>query len=223
MISVVIPVLDEEAEIGPCVESLRGASAAHEVLVVDGGSGDRTRENAAAAGARVLDAPRGRARQQNLGAAAAAGDVLLFLHADMRLPAGGLEAVDALFDDPRVVGGGFHKRYVPQPPLLAAVAWLQNHLRAGWLKNLVGTNAMFVRRDTFEALGGFPETPFMEDVLLCDALKAAGRLEIVPREVEVSARKYTRDGSFRRLARNLWILFQFRALGKTPEELAGQY
>jgi len=194
-----------------------------EVIVVDGGSRDATVERAQGMGATVVPAERGRARQQNAGARRARGDVLLFLHADLRVPVGGLEALEAAMDDPEVVGGGFRKRYVPDGPLLAWIAWVQNRIRAGILGHLVGTNGIFVRRGVFEALGGFPEVPFLEDVLFSDHLREVGKLAILGPRLEVSSRKYRRDGALVRLLRNLWIVVQFRALGRTPEELVEQY
>jgi rSAM/selenodomain-associated transferase 2 len=195
----------------------------HEVLVVDGGSSDGTCERAERAGARVLESPPGRALQMNRGAAAAEGDVLLFLHADLRLAEGGLEMISRCMQDAEVVGGGFTKRYVPSNFYMNAIAWLQNRVRAGIFRDMVGTNAMFVRTGVFQALGGFPEVPFLEDVILSDRLKELGRPALIREPVSVSARKYHREGSLRRSLRNLWIMVQFRALGRSPEQLVRQY
>lgn len=223
MISVVVPVLDDEDEVAGCVRSLARTTLPTEVLVVDGGSRDRSCKVAEGAGARVITSRPGRARQMNRGAEAAEGDVLLFMHADMRLPDGGIERVAAAMADPTVPGGGFFKRYHPSSPLLAALALGHNHLRAAWFRDLVGTNAIFVRRQVFEALGGFPEVPFLEDVLFSDRLKQLGRVAVIRDPVEVSARKYRREGTLARTLRNVWIMVQFRVLGRTPEQLVAQY
>lgn len=218
-----VPTVNEEAEIRACLGSLEGSPVPFEILVVDGGSEDRTRSLAEQAGARVIDAPRGRARQMNRGAELAEGEVLLFLHADLRLPPGALVAVERALREPEVAGGGFFKRYSPSTPLLDGIAWVQNHLRAGWFKDLVGTHAIFVRREVFEALGGYPDLPLLEDVVLSDRLKQVGRVEVLREAVTVSSRKYRRDGTMRRILRNLWIMFQFRILGVSPEVLLEQY
>lgn len=218
-----VPALNEERTIAACLASLAGSAADHEVLVVDGGSEDRTCERAAEAGARVVRCQPGRARQQNAGAREARGEVLLFLHADLALPAGGLDLALEALEREGALGGGFFKRYRPSSSLLAAVAWLQNRVRGQLLGAMVGTNAMFVRRDVFEAMGGFPEEPFLEDVLFSDALNERGRIAWVRQPVTVSARKYLKDGAATRTLRNLWIMFQFRVLGRTPGELLEQY
>jgi rSAM/selenodomain-associated transferase 2 len=223
LISVVIPALDEEAGIESCIRSLAGAVTPYEVLVVDGGSRDATRSRAERAGARVLSSPPGRSVQMNRGAAAAEGSVLLFLHADMQLPPGGLDAVQAVLEDPEVAGGGFYKLYHPTTLLLWLLAWGHNVVRAGWFRDLVGTNAPFVRRSVFEALGGFPAQPFLEDVVFSDRLKEVGKVAIVRVPVRVSARKYLRDGVLRRTFRNIWIMVQFRLFGRSPDQLARQY
>lgn len=223
MISVIIPTLEEAREIEACLDALELGRFSCEVLVVDGGSRDSTRELAERAGARVLESEPGRARQMNRGAEAAEGDVLVFLHADLRLPPGGLELVERCLEDPAVAGGGFTKRYLPSSLFLDLVAWLQNWIRAGLFGDMVGTNAIFLRTEVFRALGGFPEVPFLEDVILSDRLKELGKPALIRQPVTVSARKYHRDGSLRRSLRNIWIMVQFRLLGKTPAELVEQY
>jgi rSAM/selenodomain-associated transferase 2 len=223
LISVIIPVLNEEAEITDCLRSLEQGAFPMEVLVVDGGSQDATCERAEKAGARVLRSPPGRAQQMNFGAEAAEGDVLLFLHVDLRLPPGGVASLVRCMEDPEVSGGGFFKRYLPTSFTLGLVAWLQNWIRASCFGDLVGTNAMFLRTGVFRALGGFPEVPLLEDVLLSDRLKGVGKLALVRDPVVVSSRKYRKDGAWKRTLKNLWIMTQFRLLGRGPEELVRQY
>lgn len=222
MISVILPVLDEEALVAAAVLGVPTRSG-DEVLVADGGSRDATREAAGAAGAVVVEAPRGRALQMNAGAARARGDALLFLHVDVRLPPGALAAVEAALADPAVVGGGFAKVYPGGGPWLAASAWLQNTVRSGLLGHLVGTNAIFVRRTVFEAIGGFAPLPFLEDVVFSDALRARGRVAVLPGPVEVSPRRYHARGTLAAMARNVAIMARYRILGQDPRELAALY
>lgn len=226
MFSVIVPTWNEEIGIRACVESaLREATPEIpiEVLVVDGGSQDRTREIAEARGARVLLGPKGRALQQNFGARHAQGDVLVFLHGDMVLPRGWAEALEKALEDPEVPGGGFFKSYCPSTLGLSLVAFLQNQLRAKVLRHLVGTNAFWVRSQVFWGLGGFPEVPFLEDVIFSDRLRSLPKSHLVEAEVQVSSRKYLREGVLLRTLKNLWILCQFRVLGRSPQELLAQY
>ncbi len=222
-ITVVVPVLDEATGLGACLAAVGPPEPDLEILVVDGGSRDATPEVARARGIPVLASPRGRALQQNAGAARARGEVLVFLHADVRLPSGWREDVRRILADPQVVGGGFPKRYQPCGPSLAASAWLQNRIRSGLLGDFVGTNAIFVRSRVFRELGGFPEVPLLEDVLFSDRMKGRGPVRLARHPVTVSARKYHAEGAFLRMLRNIWIMIQFRILGRSPHRLAGQY
>ena len=183
-LSVVIPALDEAERIETAI---RGAFDAPldlarrrpreptrvEVIVVDGGSSDATRELAAAAGARVLACERGRARQLAAGVRASAGDVVLLLHADTRLPRGWRAAVcDALRDD-RVVGGAFRFRFDERSPVFRFIEF-GARLRSGLWRLPYGDQALFVRRRTLEAIGGIPEVPVMEDLDLVQRHEARG-------------------------------------------------
>ena len=223
MISVIVPTLDEEDKIESCLERLAWPQHAgrFEVIVVDGGSRDRTRE-LAAAHARVLESERGRGVQMNAGARAARGEVLLFLHADTRLAGGSLTAVAQVLEDDRVVGGGFTKLYRDGGWLLGLVARGLNSIRSRWLRHFVGTQAIFVRKRVFDTLGGYRPLRFLEDVDFSDRLRRAGRVALVDLPVEVSARRYQRRGLLRQLAWNAVILALYR-LGMDPERLRGLY
>lgn len=174
MISVVIPTLDEAARVPALLRALRTEPVALETVVVDGGSADGTAETARKAGATlVLSAPRGRGQQMAAGAAAARGEVLLFLHADTLFPAGGLVALDRLLRErPEIVGGNF--------PLLfdgddAFSRWLTVFYagirRLGFY---YGDSGIFVRRDVFERIGGVRPIALMEDYDLVRRLRCAG-------------------------------------------------
>jgi rSAM/selenodomain-associated transferase 2 len=187
-ISVIVPVLDEERCIGGLLAELRGGGFA-EVIVVDGGSRDRTVEIArAACWPRVETAPRGRASQMNTGARIATGEVLLFLHADASLPAGAAAYVEGALADPRVVAGAFRTCHVAEG---ARAPWLHlADLRSRYSRLPYGDQALFVRREAFFRAGGFPEQPLMEDLELSRRLSRLGRIAVVPARVRVSGRRF---------------------------------
>ena len=190
-IGVVIPTLDEEAEIAGALSCLGPSPGELDVVVADGGSRDGT-QALVRDRARLVVAPRGRARQLNHGARAVAGDVLLFLHADCRLPSGALEAIKAALANPDVVGGAFHKRFDPPSVLLrhARIRTAMWH-RLGYV---FGDQAMFVRRRSFEQLGGFREDVRAEDMDLGWRMRRLGTVVLLAGEVVVSARRLDRGG-----------------------------
>jgi rSAM/selenodomain-associated transferase 2 len=218
---IVIPTLDEAAGLAPALDSALAASG--DVVVSDGGSDDGTVELARAGGARIVAGPRGRGPQLNAGAAVAGDhDVLLFLHADTVLPAGAASAIAAAIDA-GAVGGAFRIRFVAAGAsrLLALGSRLANARAAitGWP---LGDHAQFVRRDAFEALGGFREWPLLEDLDFARRLRRHGRTTLLRATVETSARRFERLGVPRTVAIN-WLIFALYGLGVPPPRLAGLY
>ena len=203
VISVVIPTLDSAPTVGAAI---RSAPPGAEVVVVDGGSRDGTADEAARAGARVEIAPRGRAVQMNAGARAARGDILVFLHADCRLPRAAAGQVTNTLAGPGVVGGWFPQRIEGGGALLRFGARGANR-RARLLGLPYGDQAIFTRREAFLAAGGFPEDPIMEDAGLACRLRRLGRLE--PAESAV----ITGTGHWRRLGPVLTALLDYLTLG----------
>ncbi len=217
-----VPALDEagtlECTLGALVP-LRGAG--HEVIVVDGGSADGTPERAVPLADRVLTAPRGRALQMNAGAHAAAGDVLLFLHADTRLPEDAAYRVDEALEQHRSWGRFDVRLSGPAWPL--RVVERAMNLRSCLTGVATGDQAIFVRRDVFEAVGGFPRIPLMEDVALSRLLKRqAGRPACVRSPVVTSSRRWERDGVLRTILL-MWRLRLAYFLGADPACLAARY
>lgn len=202
-VSVVIPVLDEGKTIASTLEALRSL-APQDIIVVDGGSRDRTVEASEQEGVVVLSSPRGRARQMNAGAREASGDVLLFLHADTRLPLSALDDVASALQDPRCVGGRFDVELDGRRWILRLVARMIS-LRSRWTKVATGDQAIFVRRGVFEDMGGFPEIPLMEDVAFSRALKRKGKVACLRSRVVTSARRWEREGVWRTILR-MWLL-----------------
>jgi rSAM/selenodomain-associated transferase 2 len=215
-VSVVIPTLDEAATVAGAVRAARAALADPEVIVVDAGSGDGTAETAAAAGATVLAAPGSRAEAMNRGAAAATGDVLLFLHADTLLPAGAGAAVAAALE--RAGAGAFRIRFDrPRPVVERAV-----NARSRLLGIVYGDQALFASRAAFDRAGGYRPLPIMEDCDLAARLRRSDGLVLVPLAVTTSARRHRSAGHARTIARN-WLIQVLYALRVPPERLARLY
>ncbi|MCX7228759.1 MAG: TIGR04283 family arsenosugar biosynthesis glycosyltransferase [Burkholderiales bacterium] len=217
-LSIVVPALDEADSISATVRD--ALAQADEAIVVDGGSRDATGALAAAAGARVVQAPRGRASQMNAGAAVAQGDVLLFLHADCRLPAGAGDAVRT------AVGAGarwgrFDVRLDSPRASLAVVGAMMN-LRSRLSGIATGDQALFVDRGLWEALDGYAPIPLMEDVELCTRLRRVARCACLRERVTVSARRWETRGVVRTIV-EMWAWRAAYALGVSPARLHRLY
>lgn len=194
-----------------------------EIILVDGGSTDRTAAIAARSPQiRLLSSPRGRSRQMNVGAHVARGDVLLFLHADTYLPDGALAAVEAATSDPGVVAGRFDVRFDNPALVFRMIAWFMNR-RSRWSGIATGDQAIFVCREPFNAMGGFPDIPLMEDVALCRRIKRGGqKLVALPLTVTTSARKWEREGAIRTIVL-MWVLRFLYVAGVRPDRLHRWY
>jgi uncharacterized protein len=224
-LSVVMPVLDEAERLEVGLRRLVSLPAVDEVLVVDGGSRDATRAVAQAVhGVRVLDAPRGRARQMNAGAAAARGEVLCFLHADVTLPRDAVAHVARAFAKETVVVSAFRTRSVDDGGRTWASAFLPvADLRSRWTHLPYGDQAVSVRRSAFERVGGFPDQPLLEDVELARRLTGVGTLVRLRTRVTVSGRRFLKR-PFRTLL--FWnsfpALYQLGVPASVLEKLYGQ-
>ena len=221
-LSLILPTLDEAAGIGAALEAVqplrrRGV----EILVVDGGSADRTAAIASPLSDAVIMAPRGRAAQMNAGAARARGDVLLFLHADTRLP----PDADRLILDGLAASGRLWGRFdvaiASAHPLLRLAAGLMNR-RSRLTGIATGDQAIFVRRCVFQSCGGYPKLPLMEDIAISGALKRVGRPLCLPHRVLTSARRWETRGVVRTILL-MWRLRLAYFLGADPARLAERY
>ncbi len=209
MISIVMPVYNEEKALPLTLRHLFEQTGDFETILVDGGSDDRTCE-LASADSRVqwLSAPKGRATQMNAGAWAAKGDWLLFLHADTLLPAGALDRVRALAAEGRYRAGGFRHRFSGNDWRLGLISYLDNW-RCQRTRIIYGDQALFVQRALFEHLGGFPPEPILEDVLFCEKLVRTTRPALLDLHVITDARKFVQMGIWRSFARVLMIILCF--------------
>ena len=221
-LSIIIPTLDEAEGIAVTLAALQPLRARGcEVIVADGGSADGTAELARPLADTVVAAERGRARQQNAGAAAATGDALLFLHADTRLPP---DADLLVLDGLRRTGRGwgrFDVRLTGRHPLLRVIERMMG-MRSRLTGIATGDQAIFVRRDWFRDAGGFPAIPLMEDVALSKTLKRRGRPLCLRAAVVTSSRRWETRGVWRTMLL-MWRLRLAYALGADPAALAERY
>ncbi|HEU4454329.1 MAG TPA: TIGR04283 family arsenosugar biosynthesis glycosyltransferase [Longimicrobium sp.] len=218
-ISVIIPTYNEEACIGRALAALREMEGDWEVIVADGGSGDATASIARAAGVRVVEGARGRGPQMNRGAAEATGDVLLFLHADTRLPADAHALVMDALANPDAAGGCFCLRFDDDHRFLRFSAFCT---RFSCRFFHYGDEAYFVRAEVFRRLGGYRPYPIMEDLDFWLRLRRAGRAIVVPTPVVTSARRFRRHGVYRQQLLGAALVGLFLA-GVNPHTLKRFY
>ena len=221
-ISIIIPVLDEAGNIAAALTMLaplraRGA----EVIVVDGGSRDDTAARAAPLADRVVASARGRATQMNAGAAVARGDVLLFLHADTRLPPDADRIVRGVLTRTQRAWGRFDVTIEGRHPLLPVIAAAMN-TRSRLTGITTGDQTMFVTREAFSAAGGFPEIALMEDITFARTLKRISRPISLRARVTTSGRRWEVDGVIRTVLL-MWRLRLMYFFGARPDALARRY
>lgn len=219
-VSVIIPTLNEAANIVLTLSRVRQAGAC-ELIVVDGESSDGTLEAAHPYADVVLTAGRGRARQMNAGARVATAEALLFLHADTILPLGFSGMVQRALQDTAVVGGRFDVRLKAFGWQFRMIETLMN-VRSRLTRIATGDQAMFVRRDIFGAIGGFPELELMEDIEFSRRLKRAGKIACLTERVETSARRWQQAGVGRTILL-MWTLRLAYFVGAPPLQLKKWY
>jgi rSAM/selenodomain-associated transferase 2 len=222
LVSIIVPVLDEEATITGLLDHLAALTGRWEVIVADGGSGDATRELVARHPSQplIVEAPAGRASQMNAGAAVARSAALLFLHADTRLPADACDSVARALTQPAILGGNFALRFDGGDrfsQLLGRWYALQRHAGIYY-----GDSAIWLRRTAFEELGGFRPLAIMEDYDLARRLQRAGRTACLAGPAMTSARRWRQLGLPRTIISWLLIRWLFLA-GVPPHRLARLY
>jgi rSAM/selenodomain-associated transferase 2 len=206
MISIIIPTFNEERALPATLRNVFEQPGDYEVIIVDGGSSDRTLAVAAADHrVRLLHGSKGRASQMNMGARMAEGEWLLFLHADTWLPHGALQRINGLESDPTVQAGGFLHGFSGHDWRLRLISLLDN-FRCRHSRVIYGDQAMFVRRRLFEHLGGFPDQPILEDVAFCENLLRHVRPVLFSPAVVTDSRKFVKMGIWRSLIRVFLII-----------------
>ncbi len=217
-----MPVLNEEAVLEEQLAHLVAQCAGHdcELLIVDGGSRDATVEIAQRRG-RVIPSARGRAAQMNAGASAATGEVLIFLHADTRLPNDAFTAIERALAAPQVAGGAFRVCFdCDRWPyrFVACCINLRSRLRASF----TGDQAYFMRAASFHAVGGYPDQPLMEDLEIIDRLRRSSKVVLLPQYVITSARRHEKIGLLRSVL-FMWYLRTLYKFGVSSARLQRMY
>lgn len=221
-LSIVLPVLNEEPHIVACLrvlQPLRGQEC--ELIVADGGSRDRTAALAEPLADRVIVAPRGRAAQMNAGARLAGGEILWFLHADSLPPPEATALIRAALADPNRHWGRFDVRLSGRQPSLRVVETLMN-LRSRFTGIATGDQGIFVRREVFERVGGYPALALMEDIALSRSLKRHGRPVGLRQRLTTSSRRWESNGILRTILL-MWRLRLAYFFGADPDRLARMY
>lgn len=218
-VSIIIPTWNEAGGIAHAIRELRTQNPG-EIIVVDGGSTDATVELANEADQVLVSEP-GRAFQMNAGAATARGDFLLFLHADCRLEEGAIRAIERTLARPTILAGCFSMH-------VDADGWGFRSIeacataRVRWTGVIYGDQGLFLRREDFVRLGGFPWIRFMEDVFFSQRLAQIGRVVVVDKKIYVSPRRWQKVGLVRQTLRN-WMLTALALAGVSPDRLAAYY
>ena len=221
-LSIVVPTLNEAPIIEACLSGLKPLrEAGCEVIVVDGGSADATCDLADPWADRVLRSRRGRGRQMNTGARSAQGEVLLFLHADTRLPPRAERLILAGLERSGRAWGRFDVRLSGRRALFILVAACMSR-RSRLTGIATGDQAVFVRRTWFEAVGGFPDIPLMEDIALSRKLKRRGPPLCLPGPVITSSRRWEANGVVRTILLMWWLRTRYY-FGADPSGLAAVY
>lgn len=222
-----IPTLNEERALLPTLMSLESANF-DEIIVVDGGSRDQTQSilksyqaSVQSRPIRVIESPPGRARQMNAGAAESRADVLVFLHADTRLPSDARSAIETVTSNPEFVGGRFDVQFEQDQGYAWLISRMMN-LRSRWSCVSTGDQALFVRREVFQQLGGFEDIPIMEDIEFSTRLKKVGKIASLRSKVVTSFRRWEQTGPLRTIIK-MWSLRFLYWIGVRPHTLNQYY
>jgi len=224
MISIIVPVLNEEAALPGFLKQFERLEGDFELIVADGGSIDGTVAVAKDPGlpaVKVINAPRGRARQMNAAAREASGEVLLFLHVDTDLPDGALSAIAGAMSDEKVAGGRF-KVKLDNPAIPYRVIGSMINIRDAIFGGFTGDQAIFVRKSVFDKIGGFREIELCEDLDIARSLKKEGKVIRLPLLVTTSARRWEKSGVLKTILL-MWLIRILFYAGVSPKKLAAIY
>ena len=217
--SIIIPILNEAKILEKTLSQLQSELRHQELIIVDGGSTDGSVPIAEKYG-KVVTSARGRAKQLNAGAAAASGDILIFLHADVWLESGALAAVETALSL-GYVGGGFRQKIDGKNILYRAIE-IAGNIRGKYLKVFYGDSGIFLTRADFEKINGFPEVPILEEMEFSKRLRRLGKTTLVTPHIHISARRWETKGIVRTTLNN-WLITFLYFLKFSPEQLAKFY
>lgn len=217
--SVVIPTLNEQAVLHTCIAGIRRLDPGVEIIVADGGSTDDTARIARSDGVRLCHSEHGRGMQCNAGASLATGDVLVFLHADTRLPDGAFERLREIFANNPVQCGTFRISFDIDHWFLRFLSFV-SLFDLGLFR--FGDQCLVARKSFFESIGGFPTWKLFEDIELIRRARKKTQIHRFPMTVTTSARRFLQNGILRQQAKNTWFTAQY-LLGISPENLAAKY
>ena len=222
LVSAIMPALNEEEHIQQSLRSIRQNYSTEEleIIIADGGSTDRTKE-LIPPGITFLQTPPGRATQMNRGAAAASGAIFVFIHADTIMLAGWREEVIQTLADPSISGGTFQSTLQPEQGFL--MHWINQRDYPPIWQLMYGDQVQFMRRETFEKIGGFPDIPLMEDVEMSRALHKAGKITRIQQRTFTSGRRFIENGPLRQYWHNLTFMIRYLYLGASPEKIQSLY
>ena len=218
-ISVIIPILNEAKILEKTLSQLQPELGSHELIVVDGGSTDASVKIAENYG-KVIISERGRAKQLNAGAAAATGDILIFLHADIWLEPGALISVATAISS-GYVGGGFRQK-IDGKRVLYRLIEIAGDFRGRYLKVFYGDSGIFLAQTNFQKIGGFPDVPILEEMEFSKGLRRLGKTTLLMPYIHISARRWEARGIVRTTLNN-WLITLLYFLGVSPEKLARFY
>jgi len=219
-LSIIIPTLNEAANVSHVVRHAWALNP-HELIISDGGSQDRTLELARNHDCKVIQSTPGRAIQQNMGANLASGDVLLFLHADCWPSLECSKQILNAMSNSDILAGAFRQRIAAEGSFFRLLEF-GNSTRVRWLGRAYGDQGIFLRREFFHRIGGFPNVQLLEDVLLMDRIRYHTHPILLPGPIHVSARRWQRHGMIRQTLRN-WCLLAAHSAGVSPNYLAQFY
>jgi rSAM/selenodomain-associated transferase 2 len=222
--SIIVPALHESNMINSLVEHLEGMELSRdaEIIVVDGNPNGDTIQAIESDKVKQMVAPKGRARQMNAGASLAEGETLVFLHADTGLPRNALTKIHLAMAQGEYVGGAFELNFNSEKMRFRMLALLAS-LRCRLTRIPYGDQAIFIKRDYFNALGGYKDIPIMEDVELMRRIKRKGdKICMIPKQVKTSPRRWEQEGFVYVNVRNTFLFLSY-VLGVSPEKLASFY
>ncbi len=220
IISIIIPTLNEESVLASTIKAVQGGKGV-EIIVVDGGSADRTLEVAHCLKVKVVRSNAGRARQMNAGARESRGSILLFLHADTELPGGYDSCIRRILHDSSIAVGAF-RLAIDSPGVPFRIIEYGANLRSRYFNLPYGDQGLFMRRQDFNRAGWFPEIALMEDFSLVKRMRKLGRVALAPQAVKTSARRWQSLGIIHTTILNQFIVGAY-VMGVSPVRLAGWY